>query len=193
MCLAGIAGIPSLPGRLFSFGAAGRYSDSMPLFKKRGAGRRESEAHDAPHPRLPEGVVSEDELSGLLREQIDRALSDGSPLTVLCLAPQLLIGETVAAEEVERAAAAVRGQVRPTDHIGMSQGGALFAVLTNTFDVPALTVSHRVAAELTLRSATIQHRKWVAGVAALPRDGDTAAQLIEAAARSAGARLSSAA
>ncbi len=151
----------------------------MRLFKKRqhpdgapAAGEPEAE------PRAITPLLAEEELRQRLVRTVAAATSRASEFCVVCLAPQVLPGQTLPDPELEMAMAVLHRHVRPTDYAGRLGPERLVVVLPDTVEPLGRIVSHRMTSELTLQSARFNHRKWFGAVAAFPTDATSADDLI---------------
>lgn len=153
----------------------------MPLFKR----REEQPPEATAAPPAWERSLCEEEIRAELGVEVWRAGRYGRPLSVLCVVPQLLVGEALVAGELEAVAAAVRRQLRLSDRLGTLADGRLVAVLPETDGAGARVLAQRVAMDLAVRSAGLHRRNWLGGSSTCPEDGTDKATLIEAASRAA--------
>jgi hypothetical protein len=130
----------------------------------------------------PLRVVHGAEILNRLEEEIDRAGRYGRPLTVVCVAPQLLAGQTIPSQEMTGAATSVTDQLRFCDVVGTFQAGsmtAILAILPEASQDDARPIAHRLATDLVRRSAGNQQRNWRSGIASVPQDGTDVSSIVQ--------------
>jgi GGDEF domain-containing protein len=98
--------------------------------------------------------------------------------SVLSLAPQLVPGDYLTRREVDVIARMLEERLRDSDEYCVLSDGSYVIVLPDTTEADAMIVAQRLASEATFRSASVQRRKWMAGIASYPHDAETEALLI---------------
>lgn len=149
----------------------------MPLFKRRGP---EGEPGDEPPQGAPR-ILNLQEIFDRLEEEIFRADRYARPLVVLCIVPQRLAGDAPEPREIASAADFVSTALRFSDRVGVLADGTIVAVLPETQPEVARVIAHRIAADLTVRSAAGTRRNWLAGTSTFPDDGADPPALVQAA------------
>ena len=150
----------------------------MPLFRRLSRDR----SHNPGEARAPAArLLDEASVHAALTALVDAASAPGTAFCALCVVPQLLPGERIAAAEAEVVARAICDQLRDGDQAGAIANGAYVVVLPRTDAAHAQVVAHRLATEFTVRSAHVNRRNWRVGIAAFPEDGLSAETLVAAA------------
>lgn len=155
------------------YGRFRHYNGAMPLFKRRGRseGRREAVATAA-------SLVSESQLLLLLAGAFIQGKKENPPLAVVSVVAQLLPAERLRPGEMDAAVHALLSELRPDDVVAVLGDGCMVAVIAS--DAPgAHVVAHRVAADLSVRGYDGARRKWLSGVAQVPRDGNAPQHVIQ--------------
>ena len=122
-----------------------------------------------------------------LKRAVEEAAESQRPYTVLACVPQNLPGENTA-DIVNVVGRCILGLIRDGDLPGIVGRDIVALGLAETDAAGAQVLAHRLQNELTLRSTPLRHTIWESGFACLPEDGLTAAELLDAAIRSARTR-----
>ncbi len=131
-------------------------------------------------------VVSESDLFDRIEDEIERCKRYERVAAVACLIPLLVPGEAFARRELEAALGTASQLLRSCDIVAPLGGDGILAILPETVLDTARIAAHRVAAELTRRSGSIQQRKWRSGLVSVPLGGDDPLSLVAEAMSSAG-------
>lgn len=108
----------------------------------------------------------------------DRRRRAAKTFSVLILAPQLLSGEALHADEHALVTSCLDQQLRVGDAFRSMGDHSYIVVLRGTTEDVAPLVAHRLTSALVATSASVTRRNWHAGVAHYPRDARTEAALI---------------
>jgi hypothetical protein len=131
------------------------------------------EEHDESEPLQPvASPLREPEFLDFLDFEMQRALRYTRPLAVVFIAPQLLDGEQLSSVERRLVAATLSISIRGTDRAGTLRDGGYAVVLPETGAPAAQAAARRLVAELTLKSSSIRHRKWLAGAVMYSGDAE---------------------
>jgi hypothetical protein len=149
----------------------------MPLFRRRSTAGQFPDA-------IP-GLVAENALVRSLDDAIHRHGGPSGAVAVLCIIPQLLPGEHITHDEAQMVTRSLARQLRRADAVAALADGAYVAVLPDTPGDAAQIVAQRIAGDLSIRSAGINRRNFLIGLAVYPHDAAIASDLIDAAVRSA--------
>lgn len=158
----------------------------MPLFG------RSREPGEAAHTRDGDAEsILLDKTSGLyalwyfrhrLGEEVARCSRYGRPLALVVCELNLLPGESVADETIQRVGEVIRSGIRQTDLATCLDRSNFAALLVEARPTVAATIAHRLKSELTLRVRS--HRgPWKSGTAAFPDDGVDAEAILQVAQR----------
>jgi len=147
--------------------------------------RKTAGKHDEPRagegPAAPYGpVLQEGAVRRVLGDELARVHRYGRPLSVLRILGYLLPHEKLHPAEHALVRETLAAQLRNTDHVGVMSDGSYLAVLPETPEPAAEAVAQRVAAELSLRSASLNKRTWLVGVVACTREHDVDSVLVQA-------------
>ena len=121
-------------------------------------------------------LYKNEEFERRLAHEVERAAKGGRPYAVLAFTPQHLPGESVS-DAIDVAIECVRRLLRSDDLVGSLDGEIVAVGLRETDGTEAGIFAHRVQGDLRLRSARLRNTVWEAGIAILPQDGATAAEL----------------
>ena len=165
----------------------------MPLFKKRGKTEHTADQPSATEPAADTLLLDEEELRQRLVRTLAAATSRASQFCVICLAPQVLPGQSLPDPELQAAMAVLDRHVRPTDYAGRLGPERLVVVLPDTVEPLGRIVCHRMATELTVQSTRFNHRKWFGGIVAFPGQASRVDDLLTVSVENARARPGAAA
>ncbi len=122
-----------------------------------------------------------------LKREVEQAVEAQRSYAVLACVPQGLPGE-IASDVASVVAECILGLVRDADLPGTVGRDIVALGLAETDAAGVRVVAYRLQNELTLRSTPLGNTVWESGFACLPEDGLTAAELLDAAIRSARTR-----
>jgi GGDEF domain-containing protein len=129
---------------------------------------------------LATGLYTKADFEQHLGHQLSSATERESVYAVIAVVPRLLPGEQIDAG-LRVAANCVRDMIRDDDIAGHMDGDILAIGLGDCDRVHADALAFRLQSELRMARQSLRNTNWEVGVACLPDDGSTSAELLAAA------------